>query len=229
MNVTVFDYGAGNLHSLAKALERVGASVRVETDARRALDGAALVLPGVGAFGAAAERLSSGRDVMRAALANGLPALGVCLGMQLLMDGSDEGEGAGLGLIPGRVRMIEAKRRPHMGWNDVEFDVEFKDVEFKDVESTVVESADAERAAAPGPRTPISKDLLAYFAHSYVCEPRDSGCVRAWSTHESDRFPAVVSMARTTGVQFHPEKSGPGGLALLAAWLQDVRSPRAKS
>ncbi len=229
MNVTVFDYGAGNLHSLAKALERVGASVRIETDARRALDGGALVLPGVGAFGAAAERMSPGRDAMRAALLNGLPALGVCLGMQLLLDGSDEGEGAGLGLIPGRVRMIETKRRPHMGWNDVAFDVEFNDVEFKAVESTVVEFAVATSQTVLE-RTPgHSKDLLAYFAHSYVCEPRDLGCVRAWSTHESDRFPAVVSMARTTGVQFHPEKSGPAGLALLAAWLQDVRSPRAKS
>lgn len=220
MNVTVFDYGAGNLHSLAKALERVGASVRIETDARRALDGAALVLPGVGAFGAAAERLSPGRDVMRAALANGLPALGVCLGMQLLLDGSDEGEGAGLGLIPGRVRVIEARRRPHMGWNDVELD---------DVEIDDVECANAAGATAPGQRTPTSEDLLAYFAHSYVCEPREPGCVRAWCTHESDRFPAVVSMARTMGVQFHPEKSGPGGLAWLAAWLQAARSPQARS
>ena len=225
MNVIVFDYGAGNLHSLAKALERVGASVRIETDPGRAVLGSALVLPGVGAFGAAAERLESGRDTMHDALVNGLPCLGVCLGMQLLFDDSDEGPGRGLGLIPGRVRELRTQHRPHMGWNDVEF----TDVEYKDVESTVVAFADAAGAAVPG-RTPgHSKNLLAYFAHSYVCEPRDPDCVSAWSTHESDRFPAIVSVARTTGVQFHPEKSGLGGLALLAAWLQAARSHRVKS
>lgn len=195
MNIRLFDYGAGNLHSLAKALTRVGGDVRIESDARRALDGHALVLPGVGAFGAASERLEAGRDAMRAALERGLPALGVCLGMQLLFDGSEEGEGRGLGLIPGRVRLLRSERRPHMGWNDVAGE------------------------GAPG--------ALAYFAHSYVCEPTDATCVRAWTTHESDRFPSMVRVARTLGVQFHPEKSGPAGLELLARWLDDARRAEA--
>ena len=199
MNVTIFDHGAGNLHSLAKALERAGAIVRIESDPIAALDTPALVLPGVGAFGAAAERLAPGRDAMRTALAEGLPCLGVCLGMQLLFDGSDEGDGRGLGLIPGRVRALRTRRRPHMGWNDAE--------------------------PVPGTAGLSRLALLAYFAHSFVCEPADRACVVATTTLESECFASAVQHSRTLGVQFHPEKSGPAGLALLAAWLDIVRTP----
>src|SRR5215207_10071317 len=97
MLITIFDYGAGNLHSLAKALETPGASVRVEPDPVRAVETDALVLPGVGAFAQAAERLAPGRDVVRAAIAGGLPTLGICLGMQLLFEESEEGPWAAHG------------------------------------------------------------------------------------------------------------------------------------
>ena len=194
---TLFDHGAGNLHSLAKALEAVGARVSIEADPVRSLATDLLVIPGVGAFGAASEQLAPGRDAMRAALAGGLPCLGVCLGMQLLFDGSDEGPGRGLGLIPGRVRGLRSERVPHMGWNDVD-----------PVPGT---------AAFAWPAT-------AYFAHGFVCEPLEPACVAAWTTHEHDRFPAAVRVANTLGVQFHPEKSGRAGLAMLAAWLDVVRA-----
>jgi glutamine amidotransferase len=118
--ITIFDYGAGNLHSLAKALQVDGVTVRLETDPVAALDTDALVLPGVGAFSAAAARLAPGRDRMRDAILGGLPTLGVCLGMQLLFDASEEGEGAGLGVVPGRVRRLRAQRVPQIGWNTVE-------------------------------------------------------------------------------------------------------------
>lgn len=118
--LTIFDYGAGNLHSLAKALEGEGAEIRIESDPAAATQTDALVLPGVGAFPAAAERLAPGRDVMREAIENGLPTLGICLGMQLLFDESEEGPGAGLGVIAGRVRKLRAERLPQIGWNDVE-------------------------------------------------------------------------------------------------------------
>lgn len=190
MIVTLFDYGAGNLHSLAKALERAGATPRIETDPARALDSGALVLPGVGAFGAAAERLAPGRDAMREALERGHPCLGVCLGMQLLFDSSEEGEGAGLGLVRGRVRRLTSARIPHMGWNEVR----------------------------PTGRT-FAFPALAYFAHGYVCEPADPEQAVAWTTHEDDRFASAVVRGRTLGVQFHPEKSGPEGLRLLSSWL----------
>ena len=201
--VTLFDYGAGNLHSLGKSLERAGADVRVETDPRAAVqDTDALVLPGVGAFAAAVERLAPGREAMRAALASGLPALGICLGMQLLFDGSDEGEGAGLGLIAGRVTRIRARRVPQIGWNTIE---------------------PVGDAAARDPLLAASGLSVAYYANSFVCRPRDDDAsVVAWSQHEGDRFPAVVRHARTVGVQFHPEKSSAPGVAMVEAFVRSL-------
>ena len=198
MRVTIFDYGAGNLHSLAKALESDGAIVAVESDVLLSINTDVLVLPGVGAFGAAVERLAPGRDVMRSAILGGLPTIGICLGMQLLFDSSDEGGGAGLGVIPGRVTRLEAKRVPQIGWN------------------TVIPSDDDPLfAAAPLP--------IAYFANSFVCRPANERAVIAWTTHESDRFPAAVRAGRTVGVQFHPEKSSANGVRFLHAFLQDAQ------
>lgn len=199
--VTLFDYGAGNLHSLAKALERAGAAVRVEADAAAAVaDTDALVLPGVGAFAAAAERLAPGREAMRAALAGGLPALGICLGMQLLFEASDEGPGAGLGLAAGRVTRLVARRIPQIGWNTVE-----------------------PAAAARDALLTASALDVAYYANSFVCRPADTACVTAWSTHEGDRFPAAVRVRNAVGVQFHPEKSSAPGVAMVAAWVRSLR------
>src|SRR5215208_6349315 len=126
MIITLFDYGAGNLHSLGKAVAAAGVEVRVETDPAAAVrDTDALVLPGVGAFAAAAERLAPGREVMRTALVGGLPCLGICLGMQLLFDESDESDenadnARGLGVIPGRVTRLHARRVPQIGWNSLD-------------------------------------------------------------------------------------------------------------
>ncbi len=201
MNVTLFDYGAGNLHSLSKALEAPDVVVRIETDPVRAVDEGTdvLVLPGVGAFGAAAERLAPGREAMRAAILGGLPTIGICLGMQLLFDGSDEGDGAGLGIIAGRVTRLRAVRVPQIGWNDVRAD-----------------SDERLFAAAPLP--------MVYYANSFVCRPVDPGVVTAWTEHEADRFPAAVRAGRAVGVQFHPEKSSAQGVRFLRAFLDDART-----
>lgn len=196
MNVTIFDYGAGNLHSLAKALESSGASVSVETDPRQAARAPAIVLPGVGAFAAAAERLAPGRDALREAIASGTPTLGICLGMQLLFDASDEGPGDGLGLIPGRVTRLHARRVPQIGWNRVD------------------DATDPLLRRAPLP--------IAYYANGFVCRPRDERVVAAWSTHEGDRFPALVRRGSAVGVQFHPEKSSGAGVALVKAWVEEA-------
>ena len=199
MNVTIFDYGAGNLHSLAKALEGPGVQVRVEADAARAVETDVLVLPGVGAFGSAVDRLAPGRDAMRAAILDGLPTIGICLGMQLLFDTSEEGGGAGLGVIPGQVTRLRAVRVPQIGWNDVE-------------------------AVADDPLFSESRLRMAYYANSYVCRPDDLGVVSAWTEHEGDRFAAAVRVGHTVGVQFHPEKSSTDGVQFLRAFLDRART-----
>lgn len=194
MNVALFDYGAGNLHSLGKALELAGARVRVTDNWGTALASDALVLPGVGAFGQAAAALPDDRSALRRALEGGLPCLGICLGMQLLFDDSEESAGSGIGLIPGTVRRLEASVVPQMGWNDVEVGA---DPLFRGVE-----------------------DLTAYYANSYVCVPSDPSAVIAWSEYEGTRYAAAVRKGRSWGIQFHPEKSSAAGLRILANWVR---------
>ncbi len=194
--VSLFDYGAGNLHSLVKALELSGAAVRIDTDPAAAVRNTdALVLPGVGAFTPAAERLAPGRDVMREALLAGLPCLGICLGMQLLFDGSDEGPGDGLGVIAGRVTRLSAERVPQIGWNGLD-----------EIEEPLLREAALD---------------VAYYANSFVCRPTDDARpnVVAWSTHENDRFAAAVRRGQIVGTQFHPEKSSTPGVRFVRAFL----------
>jgi imidazole glycerol-phosphate synthase subunit HisH len=203
--VTVFDYGAGNLHSLAKALAEPDVDVRVEPDPRRAVETDVLVLPGVGSFAQAARRLAPGRDAMRdAMLQDGLPTLGVCLGMQLLFDESEEGPGRGLGVVPGRVTRLAARRVPQIGWNSLE------------------DARDPIFVAAPL--------TVAYYANSFACRPLTDDTVIAWSCHEEDRFAAALRAGEggnIIGVQFHPEKSSEAGVRLIKAFLAEaLRGPR---
>jgi glutamine amidotransferase len=196
MKVAILDYGAGNLHSLAKALSRAGAEVSVETDGQKALSGDALILPGVGAFSLAVESLAPHIPSIREALTNGLPCLGICLGMQLLFDSSEEGEGEGIGFFSGQVRRLVGPRVPQIGWNDLE-------------------QPTGELLETSGLKT-------AYFANSFVCEPQDTRTIRSWATHEGDRFVASVESGNVVGVQFHPEKSSDNGIAFIDAFLRRV-------
>jgi glutamine amidotransferase len=200
MRVTILDYGAGNLHSLTRALACDDTNVVLERDPFRALETDVLVLPGVGGFSPAAAALAPARHTIRAAIARGLPTIGVCLGMQLLFDASDEGPGDGLGLVPGRVTRVEAKRVPHMGWN------------------TLDDASDSLLAVIPLD--------AAYFANGFACRPNDPSCVTAWSTHERDRFPAMIRAtrggSRVVGFQFHPEKSSRAGARLLRRAVEEV-------
>ncbi len=197
LDIVLFDYGTGNLHSLGKALGRHGHRVRIEQDAAGVRNGDALVLPGVGAFGAAAARLAPQRGWLRDALRDGLPCLGICLGLQILFESSEEGEGRGIGALEGRVRRLSAQRLPQMGWNVVDT------------------GPDALFAGMNG--------LIAYYANSYVAEPADADTIIAWSRYGQDRFAAAVRSGNTWGVQFHPEKSGRAGLQLLDNFLAQVR------
>jgi glutamine amidotransferase len=194
MRVSILDYGAGNLHSLAKALDDGSSSVRLETDPMAALDSDVIVLPGVGAFGHAARQLAPARTALRDAIRGGLPCVGICLGMQLLFDESEEGAGKGLGVIEGRVTRLRANRVPHIGWTTID---EPTDAAFR--------------------RAPLD---VAYYANGFACRPSRPEVVGAWSVHEDDRFPAMVRAGNAVGVQFHPEKSSRAGVAFLGELIR---------
>jgi glutamine amidotransferase len=197
--VGVLDYGLGNRRSVCKALEHVGAQVSLsaDPDVLRAADG--LVVPGVGAFAEAMRRLRArGLDRLIVERAGaGTPLLGLCLGMQLLFDGSEEGEPtAGLGLIPGDVRRLRAPgaRLPHIGWSMVSF-------------------VGDDPLIADVPR-----DCAFYHVHSYACHPAEASDVLGTAVH-GERFCAAVTRGTLSGCQFHPEKSSAHGLALLRAFV----------
>ena len=195
--LAIFDYGAGNLHSLVKAISTDERTISIETDLRAAMKADFLVLPGVGAFGAAANAMRGAQDDLGSALDDGLPCLGICLGMQLLFDASEESPGKGIGFIPGNVTRLRTSKVPHMGWNDVEWR----------------ESGNGQTASELG---------TAYFANAYVCEPEVESPILAWTTHQDTKFASVVRSANTVGVQFHPEKSSGAGRAFLNAVIEDL-------
>ncbi|HEY8796172.1 MAG TPA: imidazole glycerol phosphate synthase subunit HisH [Gemmatimonadaceae bacterium] len=195
--LVIFDYGAGNLHSLVKAISADDRNISIEPDLRSAMKADVLVLPGVGAFGAAASAMRSAQADLSSALADGLPCLGICLGMQLLFDASEEAPGKGVGFIAGKVTRLRASKVPHMGWNDIEW-----------------------REAGNGRGR---ADLeTAYFANAYICEPEDESPVLAWTTHQDTKFASIVRSANTVGVQFHPEKSSFAGRVFVNAVIEDL-------
>jgi glutamine amidotransferase len=197
IRIGVVDYGAGNLVSIARALEAVGAAVSLVGDAAALGSVDALVVPGVGAAGPAMFRLERRalvepiRDWVRA----GRPFLGICLGLQLLFEGSDEDRSTNLGLLSGRtVSLRDAPTLPHIGWNQVEH-----------------------RAAHPLlAEVPDGADL--YFVHSYAVAPVDQAVVIAETTHGRP-FASAIASGATLGVQFHPERSGVDGLRVLANFV----------
>lgn len=196
--VTIVDYGVGNVASIANMLRKANVPSEITGDVDRIGSAGKILLPGVGAFDTAAVKLRElglGAAIINRA-SDGVPVLGVCLGMQLLLDGSDEGAEPGLGLIPGRVRKFprsvaaEPVRVPHMGWNTVQRGS--NTTSLPDVE-------DGDRF---------------YFVHSYFADPLDPADVLATTTH-GITFASMINRGGVTGVQFHPEKSHRMGLRLL--------------
>ena len=196
----VLDYGSGNLRSAQRALQRVGASVEVTADARAAASADGLVVPGVGAFEACMTGLRkiSGDRIIAERVAAGRPVLGVCVGMQILFSrGVEFGvETKGCGQWPGAVTRLEAPVIPHMGWNVVD----------------------------AGPGSALFKGLDAdtrfYFVHSYAAQRWEgsSEAVLTWATHQVP-FLAAVEEGPLSATQFHPEKSGDAGAAVLSNWV----------
>jgi glutamine amidotransferase len=191
--IAVVDVGMGNRRSVEKALEHVGARPRLTSDHDVVRNARALVLPGVGAFPEAMRRLTAtGLDeVVRERVAAGVPLLGICLGMQLLFEASEEHEGArGLGILPGTVTRLRAPKLPHIGWNRVALE-------------------------RPSPLTAGLGDAVAFYhVHSFACRPADPADVVGMGEY-GERFASVVERGAVAGVQFHPEKSSRDGLALL--------------
>ena len=202
-SVVVLDYGSGNLRSAQRALERVGADVEVTSDRAAALAADGLVVPGVGAFEACMTGLRAidGDAIIAERVAAGRPVLGVCVGMQILFArGVEFGvQSSGCGQWPGAVTRLEAPVIPHMGWNVVD--------------------------AAPGSRLfkGIDADTRFYFVHSYAAQTweGDPGALLTWATHTA-RFLAAVEDGPLSATQFHPEKSGDAGAALLANWVEGL-------
>jgi imidazole glycerol phosphate synthase glutamine amidotransferase subunit len=194
IRIAVADYGAGNLVSIGRALEVIGAEPAIVHDAEALRGADALIVPGVGAAGPAMERLRGRAMVepIRGWIEASRPFLGICLGLQLLFDGSDEDGAATLGVLAGRtVKLAGAPTLPHIGWN------------------TVDRACEHPLFAGIAPSAPF------YFVHSYVAAPADQDLVIAESEHGT-RFPAAIARGNLLGVQFHPERSGPDGLRLLA-------------
>ncbi len=195
MTIALVDYGMGNRRSVEKALEHVGARVARTADAEVIGAAEAIVLPGVGAFPEAMRRLRALGldDLLRERAAAGVPLLGICLGMQLLFESSDEHEGAeGLGLLAGTVTRLDAPglKVPHIGWNTVTF------------------TRPARLTAGLGDAAPF------YHVHTFACRPADPEDV-AGTGEYGERFASIVERGNVAGVQFHPEKSSLDGLALL--------------
>lgn len=201
--IAIIDYGMGNLHSVHKAVERLGyrAVVTADPDSILAADG--VILPGVGAFGDAMEliRESGLIRTMAEVAASGKPLLGICLGMQLLFTTSEEhGEHEGLNLLPGRVVRFQGNFKvPHMGWNRLEL-------------------------LQPSPLFAGMEAGHAYFVHSYKVIPEERGDLLA-TTDYYGPVSAIVGRKNVYGMQFHPEKSGDVGLKLLANFLALAGKP----
>lgn len=197
--ILIIDYGMGNIGSLRNMFRRIGTPVDVASDVASIGRAAKLLLPGVGAFDAAMGRINEqglGEVIRRRALVDQIPTLGICLGMQLLTHGSDEGQLPGLGIIPARAHrfpVIKGLKVPHMGWNVV-------------------------RKASASPLTDgLSADSRFYFVHSYhvqVDDPRHSILKADYGVE----FDAAIQSGNVYGAQFHPEKSHRFGMALLKAF-----------
>jgi imidazole glycerol-phosphate synthase subunit HisH len=207
--IAVVDYGVGNLRSVSKALEHVGGEVRVTSSAADIAAADAVVLPGVGAFAHCMDNLRGAglEGPVRAAAASGRPFFGICVGMQILFEESDEfGRVEGLGILPGRVRRFGPKdaslKVPHMGWNEL-----------------------AIRSPAPHLEG-IATGARVYFVHSYYVETPDASIVATTTTYDVE-FVSSAWRGNIFATQFHPEKSQATGLAILSNFVRLVAASRA--
>jgi glutamine amidotransferase len=201
--IAVVDYGMGNLHSVCKGLEKAGSNPKVTHSAKEIAQADAVVLPGVGSFDPAVKQLRSHDLVepIKDAIASGKPFLGICLGLQILFDSSEEGVEPGLGIVAGTVRKFKSEPDltiPHMGWNQLQI-----------TQQTSVWDQ-------------LSSQPWVYFVHSYYVDPSDRAVTAANVTHGSQTVTAAIRRDNLMAVQFHPEKSSTTGLQILSNFVNQT-------
>ncbi|MEL6493603.1 MAG: imidazole glycerol phosphate synthase subunit HisH [Cyanobacteria bacterium J06623_7] len=210
VNLAVIDYDTGNLHSACKGLEKSGAVPHITNSAEDILAADGVILPGVGAFDPAMKNIRDRNlePTIAKAIASGKPFLGICVGLQLLFDGSEEGVEKGLGIIPGMVRRFKHEPGitiPQMGWNQLEFDQ---------------------------PEHPLWQDLpqdpYVYFVNSFYAEPQAAKYNSAKVTHGTQTVTAAIAHENIMAVQFHPEKSADNGLKILSNFVSLVEKQQQK-
>jgi imidazole glycerol-phosphate synthase subunit HisH len=194
----IFDYGVGNLLSLKTALEKVGLNASIGTTSGDLAKADAIALPGVGSFTAASSKLDAVKEVLQTKIKEGTPLLGICLGLQLFFESSEEGAGMGLALFEGRnMELPKTVKVPHMGWNTLNI---VKPNELFDG---------------------VSEDNYVYFVHSLYPEPKDKSIV-CTTTQYGTTFTSAVANKNIYGTQFHPEKSGDVGLKILSNFAKII-------
>ena len=196
--IVIIDYGRGNLHSVFNGLKKIGADPAISSDPKVIADAPKLILPGVGVFGDCMEHLEAAGliGVIHEAVDKGVPFLGICLGEQLLFEGSEESPGVkGLGLMKGQVRLIRTPFKvPHMGWNKL-------------------------KVVNPSPLMKDADGKMVYFVHSFAADPEDPSVITSTCDYGTT-IVASVGKDNVQGFQFHPEKSSAAGLAMLNAFKE---------
>ena len=204
--IAVIDYDMGNLHSVCKGLEKAGATTKITDSPTEIMNADGVVLPGVGSFDPAMQHLRARNlvDTIKQVVDAGKPFLGVCLGLQILFESSQEGKEKGLGIIEGTVKRFESEPNltiPHMGWNDLEY---------------------------TQPEHPLWGDIppasYVYFVHSYYVSPNNSEVISAQVIHGTQKVTAAIAKDNIMAVQFHPEKSSDYGLQMLTNFVNFVES-----
>ncbi|YAI81227.1 MAG: imidazole glycerol phosphate synthase subunit HisH [cyanobacterium endosymbiont of Rhopalodia sterrenbergii] len=203
--IAVIDYDMGNLHSVCKGIEKAGITPKITDSPKEIAKAAGIVLPGVGSFDPAVRHLRARHLVnpINQAIADKKPFLGICLGLQILFDASEEGQEPGLGIIPGKVRRFHSEPNltiPHMGWNQLEF-------------------TQPNLSLWQG----LPSNPYVYFVHSYYVDPVDLSITAATVTHGSQTVTAAIAFDNLIAVQFHPEKSSGYGLQSLSNFVGLVK------
>jgi glutamine amidotransferase len=197
--VSIVDYGVGNLFSVTNALQRIGLKVEIVRDPGKLETADAIILPGVGNFGAAADKIRAFKEPLFEGIKNGVPLLGSCLGMQLLFEGSEESPGEGLCLLGGWVKRFTGNLKvPHMGWNEIR----------------ILRDSDLLEGVPDG--------TYFYFVHSFYPCPKNIEVTLAVTEHGGE-FTSIVEKDNIYGTQFHPEKSGMAGARLLRNFSRIIR------